>query len=703
MKARIVSIFIVLLSITNLYADNVIKKDGLCYNYYLKEESYSGKYRYYVAVTFKEFREDWIPSQNIVIPYYINHLGRTYYVRQIDREAFRNCKSLKSITLPSGLEVIGADAFTNCVNLVSVEIPNTVKNIGEFAFAGCKSLQNVTLPNCFLRIWTGAFANCESLTSITIPAKTHTIERNVFLGCSSLKEIIVDKENTRYYSDNGVLYDRNYYRQEGEKIYGRALIHYPAGKEERSFAIPEGVRIITPDAFYKCNNLTSITISQSVTTVEKHAFLWCENLKELHYPHGLNLSNTDVPSKTKLIAYDPKNPPAQTKPSSTITSPAVTQNTTKNTEVAQVEKANPVPSGQQTTTPKQSTSAITTTPTNRPKCAILSPAEGDPYSTPTVKLRYKLIDVPAEGYSVKFYVNGIETTPKNYGFNKGAQIVNGTEVELPMPQETGRKTVVAIQIEDASGIIWDQKRISLNYVNEHKPTLHIFAVGISEYPVSDLLDLKYGAKDAQDFVNTIKSLDLSRYKEVKQTLILDKEANANYVRTQLNKLVNRVDQEDVVMLFFSGHGINEDDKWYFMTYGIPVNDCVNALDFAFIKEQMKKMSKDKNCHVLIFMDACHSGGMYGQKGYVKDITLSEAGINGFYSSAASKKSREENGNGLFTRALIDGIKGAADIDHGGSISISELREYINKTLKDKGQSPVFDNPGGDYVIFYKKK
>lgn len=360
------------------------------------------------------------------------------------------------------------------------------------------------------------------------------------------------------------------------------------------------------------------------------------------------------------------------------------------------------------------TSSTTSTPpvtqAVKPICNILSPERGSAYSTSTIKLRYVATVDPRTTATVRFYVAGQEvmpigqTPPAKGTKTKGAVVTQGTEVELPMPQEIGHETPVTLQVVDGFHTWAEPKTITLKYVGEKpKPTLHLFAVGVSDYSSSDLQDLNYAAKDAQDFVNTIKSLDLSRYKEVKQTLILDKEASANYVRTQLNKLVNRVDQEDVVMLFFSGHGINDDDKWYFMTYGIPVNDCVNALDFAFIKEQMKKMSKDKNCHVLIFMDACHSGGMYGQKGYVKDITLSEAGINGFYSSAASKKSREENGNGLFTRALIDGIKGAADIDHGGSISISELREYINKTLKDKGQSPVFDNPGGDYVIFYKKK
>lgn len=340
----------------------------------------------------------------------------------------------------------------------------------------------------------------------------------------------------------------------------------------------------------------------------------------------------------------------------------------------------------------------------KPICKILSPLSGSTYSKDTITLRY-FVDIPYDNqYAAHFYVNKNKVSPiiVHHGGDKGAQVEEGIEVKIPLGNEFGQEILITLQVEDLYNQMSNLEFITLKYQSEKKPTLHIFAVGISEYPVGDLENLNYGAKDAQDFVNTINSLDLSKYKEVKQTLMLNQSASANNVRTQLNKLTNTVEQEDVVMLFFSGHGINEDDRWYFMTYGIPANDYVNALDFAFIRDQMKRMSKNKNCHVLIFMDACHSGGMM-QKGDVKDITFSEASINGFYSSAASKKSKEGKENGIFTHALVDGIKGAADYDKGGEISISELREYIDNTLKEEGQAPVFDNPGGDYILFYNKR
>ena len=53
--------------------------------------------------------------------------------------------------------VISDDAFEDCSSLTSVTIPNSVTSIGEFAFSSCKSLTSVTIPNSVTSIGRGAF------------------------------------------------------------------------------------------------------------------------------------------------------------------------------------------------------------------------------------------------------------------------------------------------------------------------------------------------------------------------------------------------------------------------------------------------------------------------------------------------------------------------------------------------------------------
>ena len=56
---------------------------------------------------------------------------------------FQNCKSLASVTLPSGVERIKYSAFNGCESLRSITLPSNVKEIGSNAFSGCKGLTSI--------------------------------------------------------------------------------------------------------------------------------------------------------------------------------------------------------------------------------------------------------------------------------------------------------------------------------------------------------------------------------------------------------------------------------------------------------------------------------------------------------------------------------------------------------------------------------
>lgn len=347
-----------------------------------------------------------------------------------------------------------------------------------------------------------------------------------------------------------------------------------------------------------------------------------------------------------------------------------------------------------------------------PTCEILSPKTGSTYSGNTISLRY-LVDIKQNiPYKVKFLVAGKEVVPiqsnsSDGSTSKGA-VLAGVEVELPMPQEMNREVAVSIQLVNSSGLMPEPKTIMLRYVGEMpKPTLHIFAVGISEYPASDLPNLNYAAKDAEDFVETITTSDLSMYRECLPTLIRNKEATTRNLRKELMQVKNRVSQEDVVMLFFSGHGMHQNKKSYFLTSDVSAEDYYNGLDFSFIRDCMTEMANNKKCRVIVFMDACHSGAMYNTKGTVQDITFASPGIIGFYSSTAGELSAEERSlqNGVFTRVLLDGLKGKA-VDSEGQITIHTLETYVKQQVREQThnrQTPIIENATGNAVLFYTKK
>ena len=144
-----------------------------------------------------------------------------------------------------------------------------------------------------------------------------------------------------------------------------------------------------------------------------------------------------------------------------------------------------------------------------------------------------------------------------------------------------------------------------------------------------------------------------------------------------------------------------------MTVNASAEEYYNGLDFNFIRERMTDMAESKLCRVIVFMDACHSGAMFGAKGSVKDITFAAPGIIGFYSSTASEQSQETDKlqNGVFTRVLLNGLKGGA-MDKDGQVTIHQLDSYVKQQVsaQTKGkQTPIVENATGDAVLFHIKK
>ena len=166
---------------------------------------------------------------------------------------------------------IGNRAFFNCEVLTSIIIPDSVNSIEDYAFSSCTALTSITIPDSVANIGDYAFYNCSSLTSITIPDSVTSIGRVAFLACSALTTIEVSDGNVNYTDTDGVLFNDEM----------TLLATYPAGKTDSDYKIPEGVTNIGAGAFLYCNNLKSITLTQSVTNIGSEAFAACGLLKNL--------------------------------------------------------------------------------------------------------------------------------------------------------------------------------------------------------------------------------------------------------------------------------------------------------------------------------------------------------------------------------------------------------------------------------------
>ena len=224
-------------------------------------------------------------------------------ITEIEWYAFSQCESLQSIQISEGVTSIEQSAFSGCSSLTNITIPEGVTSIGSYAFSGCSSLTNITIPDEVTSIGDFAFYECSSLTEITIPEEVTRIEMSAFSGCSSLENINVDKNNLNYFSENGILYNK-------EKT---KIIKYPEGKKDLKYTIPSSVSTIGIGSFEGCNYLKNIEISSNVTDIEVNAFKNCKVLENIEIPNSLtemkaglfegcsSLKSIEIPSSITYI------------------------------------------------------------------------------------------------------------------------------------------------------------------------------------------------------------------------------------------------------------------------------------------------------------------------------------------------------------------------------------------------------------------
>ena len=112
-----------------------------------------------------------------------------YPVTGIQMQAFIECTSLKSVSMPESMTWIGDSAFAGCTGLKQVEFSPNLTTIGPNSFYSCNGLTSVVVPDKVTSIESLAFFGCLNLKSITIPASVTNLDSTFVFGCTNLKKI----------------------------------------------------------------------------------------------------------------------------------------------------------------------------------------------------------------------------------------------------------------------------------------------------------------------------------------------------------------------------------------------------------------------------------------------------------------------------------------------------------------------------------
>ena len=170
---------------------------------------------------------------------------------------------------PDSVQEIGMYAFECCNNLLSIDI-NRTTTICEGAFMGSANISSFTSYSTYLTtIGPLAFSECTGLVSIELPGGVSSVDGSAFDYASSLESIVVN--NNYYYSIDGILYEKS----------SHALMRCPEGHTftNDEYSIPSGCEEILDYAFYNVNQLRSLTIPGTVTSISTFAFDFCPQLE----------------------------------------------------------------------------------------------------------------------------------------------------------------------------------------------------------------------------------------------------------------------------------------------------------------------------------------------------------------------------------------------------------------------------------------
>jgi tetratricopeptide (TPR) repeat protein len=231
-------------------------------------------------------------------------------------------------------------------------------------------------------------------------------------------------------------------------------------------------------------------------------------------------------------------------------------------------------------------------------------------------------------------------------------------------------------------------------------------VGISSYRyLPPEAQLRFAHRDAQEFAAFLRGPAGGAIPADHVRLLANEQATLAQIRAALEDwLADVARPEDIIYVFFAGHGVLDphDDGYFVANDSDPQNLHATALPFREVDDILS--NRLKASLVVLIADACHAGRL-GWSSYAPDIPSRAAeplasighGDRSFLKLLASRPSEQSfedaawnGGHGMFTRALLNGLEGAADRDGDRVVRAAETIDYVSRRvpeLTDARQHP----------------
>lgn len=269
-------------------------------------------------------------------------------------------------------------------------------------------------------------------------------------------------------------------------------------------------------------------------------------------------------------------------------------------------------------------------------------------------------------------------------------------------------------------------------------SLHLLAIGVADYQLASF-DLGEGvaSNDALSLAAALSSKDNYAFPRADTQVLTDDKATSKAIRAGLATVVAKAQPQDLVVIFFSGHGLQVDGDYVFAPYELGFSSSREILakakrgeafpdqllaevfraDGVGQSELTEALARLRASRVLIILDTCFGGSFSAMAPSQRDSVNSALGerfaeASGRYVIASARGFALDDPeararNSVFTASLLRGLTGEGDRDKDGAVTLAELADHVRSDLPRRTaalgaeQRPVISFFGDPYFPLTK--
>ena len=234
-------------------------------------------------------------------------------------------------------------------------------------------------------------------------------------------------------------------------------------------------------------------------------------------------------------------------------------------------------------------------------------------------------------------------------------------------------------------------------------------IGIGKYKDEGIPVLKYAKEDAIEIYNILTDPKYGNFPKKNVKLLLDAQATLTEIKSAMGTFLARnAGEDDMVCIYFAGHGSPEIDptgkaddnlEKFIVPYDAKKDDLFGyGLSMDTVRKILDERIESKRA--IFFIDSCYSGEAGGRTFsrpdvVARNVTISEKFLEqlsgeGRIIITASKPDElshetDELKHGIFTYYLAEGLKGKADFNKDGVVTVDELYSYVYEQVTKKAR------------------